>query len=196
MEQPSGERDAAARALSRGVERGESDAVAALYQAWFPRVLAIARRHVGSHDDLCLDAVQETFVRAITSMPTLGSSRALEAWMCRAARSASIDLRRRRSRGLERDRRAARDGARDGAHAGAVEPGERAALDDESARAAEALASLAQADWAITRARVESDRTLGEIAESNGLAGPHAAHGRIRRALARLRAMLEEPDGA
>ena len=170
------------RRVTRGIARGDRGALAELYEAWFDACYVEARRLTRRDEAFCLDVVQETMMRAIRSMRPLATPEHLHAWMRRGVHSAAIDLLRSESRRVRREgRRAATETD--------SSPGP---LEEQLRLVREALARLPAEDAGLLGLRIARDRTL----EATGLAAgisADAAHGRIRRALNRLRGwMLEE----
>jgi RNA polymerase sigma factor (sigma-70 family) len=170
------------RRVTRGIARGDRGALAELYEAWFDGCYAEARRVTRRDESFCLDVVQETMMRAIRGMRPLASSEQLHAWMKRAVHNAAIDMLRNESR------RVRREGTWEGAATGSA----LGSLEEQLHLVREALARLPAEDAGLIGLRIAKDRTL----EATGLAAgitADAAHGRIRRALHRLRGwMLEE----
>lgn len=165
--------------LCRGVRRGDRAAFTALYDAWYGRWMREARAVLGRDDALCADIVQDAFVRVIRGMPELSSEAALAAWMGRVLRSSAVDVLRRESR------RRARERGRLVREEGALSTAE------DVAWMTAALATLEAEDAALLRARVVDGLTLEEAGRAAGISGD-AAHGRVRRALARLRVLWEK----
>ena len=170
------------RRVTRGIARGDRDALAELYEAWFDACFAEARRLTRRDEAFCLDVVQETMMRAIRSMRPLATPEHLHAWMRRAVHSAAIDLLRSESRRVRREGRRA-------ATATDSSPG---SLEEQLRLVREALARLPAEDAGLLGLRIARDRTLEATGVAAGISAD-AAHGRIRRALNRLRGwMLEE----
>lgn len=164
--------------LCRGVRRGDRAAFTALYDAWYGRWMREARAVLGREDGLCADIVQDAFVRVIRGMPELSSEAALAAWMARVLRSSAVDVLRKESRRRARER-------------GQRSRKEAASPAEDVAWIAAALATLEAEDAALLRARVVDGLTLEEAGRGAGLSGD-AVHGRVRRALARLRVLWEK----
>ena len=171
--------DPAVLRLCRGVRRGDRAAFTALYDAWYGRWMRGARAMLGRDDGLCADIVQEAIVRVIRGMPELSSEAALAAWMGRVLRSSAVDVLRRESRRCARER-----GLQ-------VQKREAQADGEDVAWMTAALATLEAEDAALLRARVVDGLKLEEAGRAAGISGD-AAHGRVRRALARLRALWEK----
>lgn len=173
-----GTSDALAAALSAGVFRGESAALDALYRAWFDRAYATARRLTGRDESFCLDAVQDAMVRVIKGIRPLPDEASLSRWMIATVRSACLDALRREARRRTREHR--RGGPGTVEDNGARETAARE-LDEVLAR----IEMLDTPDQNLLRLRFGGDRTLADAASACDMSGP-AAHGRIRRTLARI----------
>ncbi len=83
--------DEAARLLTRGVARGQSEAVAAFYEQWFDFALRLARRASARDESFALDIVQDVMIKAARSMPELDSHAAIERWLTRVVCNAAVD---------------------------------------------------------------------------------------------------------
>jgi RNA polymerase sigma factor (sigma-70 family) len=175
--------DASAARVSAGVAKGDSAALEALYRAWFARAFGLARGWTRRDEAFCLDVVQEAMLRAIRSLAAVPTGAALDGWMTTAVRSASVDALRREGRRLARERVHAQRRATN------EDKPERDDLDDVLA----ALDELDPAEARLLRLRFERDLSLRAAAKYTG-STLGSVHGRIRRAVARLRKFLEE-DG-
>ncbi len=165
------------------VRAGDADAFEALYRAWHPRVLALARACSGRDEAFCLDVTQEVMLRLATRVPSLADGRALGAWLARATVRASVDALRRESRRTRRERAAA---GREG-----VEERE-GAVDGAWLRAQVRL--LGATDFDVLHAHLVQRATLREAGLAAGVS-EGAATGRVRRVLAKLRAAAREVLG-
>lgn len=176
--------DASVRAMTSAIARGDRDALGAFYEAWFDRAYALARSITRRDEAFCLDVVQEAMLRVVRSMRGMGSQGELERWMTRVVHTAALDLLRRESRRTRRERaRSEADAGQDAA--GVAELAERIAW----VRAR--LAELPGEDGALLRARLMDGKTLDGAGAAAGISGD-AAHGRVRRALRRLRELGKE----
>lgn len=165
--------------------RGDHAALSALYEAWFPRALGLARALTRRDEAFCLDVVQETFVRVIDHAPRLAQLAGaddLDRWMAVVVRSAAIDL-------LRRELRRA---AREAAHR---PPGADAAPHDPSAanQLQTLIADLHPDDRELLLLRFGRGATLEGTARAIGTT-IGTAYGRIRRSLRRLGQGLHEVD--
>jgi RNA polymerase sigma factor (sigma-70 family) len=177
---PAGEPDAAAKRLSAGIARGDAAALDEFYRSWFDWAYAMAARLTRRDEAFCLDVVQDAVLRAARSMKRMESHADLERWMVRVVHTTALDRLRRESRRLRRERAGAdADRAQDAAQI--VELKERAAW----VRAR--LADLPAADGWLVWLRIGRGRSLADTGTAAGI-GAQAAHGRVRRAVARLRA--------
>lgn len=171
--------DERARRQSLGVSRGEREAFGALYAERFERVYRLARRLTGRDEAFCLDVVQETFLRVAKSMPAMSTATDVDRWMIRVTHTAALDLLRCEER--ERGRRERCCGESDVCETSRDHAQERARW------IAQQIATLDAEDAAMLRSRFVLGGTLKESGQAAGKTGA-AAHGRIRRLLAMLRA--------
>jgi RNA polymerase sigma factor (sigma-70 family) len=163
--------------------KGDAAVFSAFYRFWFPRLLGLAKRATGRDEAFALDVVQDAFVRVIRAPKRCGSEGELSAWLRAITLSAAVDRLRREAR---REAREAKRRA-DSTHA----PDAAVTLDAAECLAwlAARLEELAPDDRDLLRLRFEVRQTLGEISARGGghTAGWAAVHGRIRRAVDRLR---------
>ncbi|MBX3407988.1 MAG: sigma-70 family RNA polymerase sigma factor [Phycisphaeraceae bacterium] len=172
--------------LLAALARGDHDALAALYEAWFGRALGLARAITRRDESFCLDVVQETFVRIIDHAPRLSrlaTRGELDRWMGAVVRSAAIDLLRKELRRSAREQRLARsaDSLGDGV--------ERERAD----WLLEQLRALDPEDAELLALRFGRGATIESTARTVGVT-IGAAYGRIRRAIARMKARFQEID--
>jgi RNA polymerase sigma-70 factor (ECF subfamily) len=85
------------RELVERAQRGDHDAFAALVPPLLARLDAAARLILRDHD-LARDAVQDGFIRAWRSLPTLRDPGRFEPWLRRLVVASCIDILRRRGR--------------------------------------------------------------------------------------------------
>ncbi len=166
--------DPAVLLLCRGVRAGDRAAFTTLYNGWYGRWLGETRAMLGRDHALQYDIVHEAFLRVIRKLPALNNEPSLAAWMTRTLRSSAIDMLRAEHRRIARAR-VPKPGAANEENA-----------DVDHAWLLRCVASLEQQDQELLRARVVGGATLDQAGRAVGLTGD-AAHGRIRRALARLR---------
>lgn len=170
--------DERAQRLSLGVSRGESAAFGALYAERFERVYRLARRLTGRDESFCLDVVQEAFLRAARKMPAMNSAADVDRWMVRVTHTTALDLLRREER--DRDRRVQHVSRQSESHP-PPDAGEQARW------IVEQITALDAEDAALLRSKFAWEWTFKETGEATGRTGA-AAHGRVRRVLAMLRA--------
>lgn len=172
--------------MLHALARGDHAALAALYEAWFPRALALARTLTRRDEAFCLDVVQESFIRIIDHAPRLArlaGEDALDRWMTAVVRSAAIDL-------LRRDlRRAAREASSHRRAVATQHDGAPASIGELQSL----IASLHPDDQELLMLRFGRGATLDGAARAVGTS-LGAAYGRIRRALQKLRNGLHEVD--
>jgi RNA polymerase sigma factor (sigma-70 family) len=171
--------------LSRAVARGDRDALAEFYGAWFDRCYESARRLTGRDEAFCLDIVQDAMLRVVRSIRPMDSDGELGAWMSAVVRSAAMDAIRKDSRRARRDRAATvTPPSPSGAGTGVL-------VEESVAWARGAIEGLAADDRVLLTERFGRGRTLEAAGAAAGLSGG-AAHGRLRRALGRLRTLAKE----
>ncbi|MBY0394949.1 MAG: hypothetical protein K2X91_00555, partial [Thermoleophilia bacterium] len=100
--------DAWARRVSRGIERGDRDALAEFYSAWFDRSLAHARRLTGRDESFCLDIVQDAMIKAAAAMRRVECRGQMSVWMRRVTASCALDRLREEASRTARQHAAAR----------------------------------------------------------------------------------------
>jgi RNA polymerase sigma factor (sigma-70 family) len=160
------------------IGRGDQAAFTLFYEAWFDRCYAMARGLTRRDESFCLDVVQEAMLRVARRVPPMGGDAQVARWMVRVVHSAGLDLLRREARARRRERAGARPEASDGHDAAA-----------ESLAAAwlrEAMAGLGDEERALVALRFGRGATLEAAGAAVGASGD-AVHGKLRRALKRLR---------
>ena len=185
--------DPEVRRLTEAVSKGDPVAVEAFYRAWFDRAYRLARSLTGRDESFCLDVVQDAMLRVVRSLPRLDRAEALERWMARTVHATAIDRLRREARRARHEARSGERAVRAGAEAGPA-AGEALEVEEEVAWLRAQLARLDAVDGALLRERFERGKTLRAAGRAVGMTG-HAAHGRIRRVIARLRAAAREVFG-
>jgi len=184
---PGGESSFDAARLTAGVRRGDRAAFATLYEAYFDRVLGLARSISGRDESFCLDAVQETMMRAIRAIRVAKDADALWAWFASATRSAVVDLVRKELRRKAHERAASERGT-----------AATTTVDAElAAWVRERLAALGPDEERLLREHVVDGRSLAELARGDGTPGTtrDAVYGRIRRVIFGLRRKAKEAFG-
>jgi RNA polymerase sigma-70 factor (ECF subfamily) len=173
-------------ALLRRMQRGERDALTALYQRYERRLYAFCHRMVGNPDDAA-DLVQETFLRVIRRLPELDVTRLnLSAYLHTTARNLFYKQAERAKRVQLEER------MEDVAPAADVleEDPERAALlDAQQVEVRDANMRLAPRQRMVLALRELEDRSYAEIGEILGM-NENAVAQLISRARIRLREEL------
>jgi RNA polymerase sigma factor (sigma-70 family) len=184
--------DREAERLTAAISRGDAEAFGAFYHAWFDRAYSLARALTRRDESYCLDVVQDAMLRAARSLPPLGSERALAAWMARVVHTTALDQLRREARRVRREERAA--AGREARETGEADPGRRLEIEERIQWLAARLREAPEEERVLLRERFGRGKTLAQTGEAVGLTGS-AAHGRIRRAVLRLRALAREVFG-
>ncbi|MBN1528481.1 MAG: RNA polymerase sigma factor [Thermoleophilaceae bacterium] len=172
---------ASERGLVRAAQNGSTDALEALFKLHWPAAFRAAYFIV--HDAAAAeDIAQEAFLAAVRALDRFDSRRPFSPWINRIVVNRAIDHA--RSRSLRREVGAE---LADSAEA----PAPAARVSDELM---DALALLGPEQRAVVVLRYLLDWTPGEIARA--LSIPRGTvNSRLRRALDRLAAVLEEDDG-
>ncbi len=173
--------------LTRAIARGDTRAFGRIYDTYFGYAYNTARRITGRDESFCLDLVQEAMLKLARKVPVLPNQYALRVWLSRVIHRAAIDAIRAEKRLLLREQR------------GAYRHEAKACISDHQNRCAEAETLQTEVDWLTDQlrqlnatdhhmllARFIRGRTLAQIGQEVGISGD-AAHGRLRRILARLR---------
>lgn len=170
--------DALARKWSSGINRGDSAALAALYQAWFDRLVTTVQVRTRRDESFALDVVQDVMLKVADSLPPMQSSAELERWMVRVCITTAIDhLRSSQRRAARESRSQSRSGIEMEINQVQLQELERA------------LAQLGDCQRELLVARFFRGSTLRQVGAEIGTT-PDAAHGRIRRALHSLREII------
>ncbi len=169
-------------AVVRALAAGDEAAFATFYAAWFAPTLALARAVSRRDEAFCLDVVQDVMFTVARKMPALGSNAAVAAWMARTVRHAVLDRLRSERRRVAREQIVGAELAL----AAAPEPWELLAATEQQVWLRSCLAELPAADRALLAARFDASATVTATAADFGM-GADAAHGRLRRVMARLR---------
>lgn len=173
--------------LARSIAAGDEAAFTAFYEAWFPATLALARTACGRDEAFCLDVVQDVMMTVAKKMPALGTAAAVGAWM----RSTVLHTVTDRIRSETRRRRREQNIAAERAEAVAAEPWHALADGERQKWLEQRLGELSAEDRDLLVARFSPSITVTAAGALLGLA-PDAAHGRLRRAMERLREMAAE----
>ena len=167
------------RRLTSEIALGNPEAFAHLYKAKFGHVYAVARRVTRFDEESCLDIVQDTMIRVIRHIRPFNDARTLDNWLTCVTRSVAYDHLRRERRRRIRERRAV--------------DGRPTAMADDTQQTLERiewvrreLRGLDRVAGEIIELRFRAGLTLSAIGQRLGI-GTGAVHGRLTRAIARLR---------
>lgn len=172
-----GPRAGGVRELTRAIARGDTDAFERFYRDWFEPAYAMARTITRRDESFCLDVVQDAMLRVARSIKPMDTHEQLAAWMKRVVHTAALDRLRAERRRLARERAASASDAM---------PDPIAEMDDRIAWLHEQIVALPQDDRSLLMLRFGRSRTLDATADAHAMT-PGAAHGRLRRAIERLR---------
>ena len=166
--------------LTAQIAKGDEQAFASFYELWFDRALAMARKATRRDESFCLDVVQDCMMRVVRAMRSLETEEAVQAWMARAILTTAVDRLRADRRRKRREQVSARSelDPHDVSH--------DAEIAERNRWLAEHIKRLPGRDQELLAARFGDDKTLQQVGEALGMTG-HAAHGRIRRLLEKLR---------
>ncbi len=172
--------------LTAAIAAGDETAFGAFYDAWFAAALSMARALSRRDEDFGLDVVQEVMLEVVHKIPRLDSEAAVQSWMARVVANKVVDRLRREQRRAARERVAA------SAAATSTIDSLAALLAGEEVEWLQArLCELPSIDRELVQARFGGAISVTATAASFGL-GADAAHGRLRRVLARLRRAAKE----
>lgn len=174
-------------ALLSKIAVGDAAAFGRFYDAWFPAALALARTITRRDESFGMDVVQDVMCKVADAPPRTSDEGGLAAWMSRAVWTAAIDRLR-----SER-RRARREAAAAAARSEAFDEGpwQLVQASERLTWLQAQVAALPPGDAALLRARFGDETTLAATGARFGITGD-AAHGRIRRILAKLRQAAKE----
>ena len=173
-------------AFTGRIAAGDERAFAQFYQAWFLSTLALARAISRRDESYCLDVVQDVMMAVANKMPALASDAALRAWMTRAVAHKIRDRSRSEARRLRREQDAAIAES-----AATKEPWSQLCEQERLAWLVESVAGMPAMDRILLQARFGEAANVAEAAGVLGISSD-AAHGRLRRALIRLRQKAAE----
>jgi RNA polymerase sigma-70 factor, ECF subfamily len=168
--------------LARRIAGGDEAAFASFYEAWFAPTLALARAISRRDEAFALDVVQDVMLTVVRKLPPLGDDVAVRAWMTRTIANMVTDHLRTESRRRRREQDvvARRDGRTE------QEPWLHLVAHERQTWLLGVLDGLPALDRELLAARFGSPTSVAAAAAAHGL-GEDAAHGRLRRALTRLR---------
>jgi RNA polymerase sigma factor (sigma-70 family) len=173
-------------ALTSRIAAGDESAFAQFYQIWFASTLALSRAISRRDEAWCLDVVQDVMMTVVQKMPGLATEAALRAWMTRTVMNAVTDRTRSEARRRRREQAAAE------AVATIVrEPWLDLCDQERLSWLSASVAELPVAEQALLQARFGGTTTVAHEAGVLGISS-HAAHGRLRRALEKLRQKAAE----
>ena len=182
-------------ALVEGVQRGDRDAIAAVYLELGPALRGFLLRRV-PHGEVADDLVEQTFVELIEGGHRIsGDGRALRAWLYRAARNNLIDWRKRAERRSDHElterelagREAAEPTAEEQVVAGMVDPEVLAALAQLTSEQREVIELRLVAGLSVAEVAAIMGRSVGAVKQLQ--------HRGIRRLVTLLTPQEEEPAG-
>lgn len=170
--------------LTRRIARGDAEAFACFFDAFYDDAMRVAAKTTGRDESVCLDIVQDAMLKAMRCMKPIPNHQQLKCWFRAVLRSAAYDWLRReiRFRRLQQN-----IDERLESHSSS------SSLDDET-RLIWLESQLQQLEPSLLQLihwRYRMGWTLQRIASTLGLR-PGAVDGRIRRALERIKALVEE----
>lgn len=160
-------------------ERGDGEALAALFDDLAPELHAVAR-HLAPSPGEAEDLVAATFLRAMSKRATFHAEAAVVAWMHGILWREAVQARRRAARRVEPERLAERR---------TETPGDELEAREARERVDGVLARLPRATAELLRAYLLDEVSPGELARRSGRS-PATVRSQIRRGLARLRRAL------
>jgi len=170
--------------LVAGIRRGDEAAFARFYELWFDRSVAAVRSLTRRDEAFCLDVVQDCMLKVVRKLPRLEDEAAVDSWMARTLCSTAVD----RLRSEQRRRRRERIAADDRPEAVHAQPHDALSHREQLGWIRERIAELPAPERQLLLHRFDDGGTLRAAGEKAGLS-PFAVHGRIRRTLARWRAL-------
>ncbi len=174
--------------LTAAIARGDEGAFAEFYELWFDRAFAMVRSLSRRDESFCLDVVQDCMMKVVKSIRPMANEKAVTAWMGKVVMNTAVDHLRKEKRRRQREAEA-QDGEGDSSGRETVPQ----ALEDQERLLwmQKMIAALPESDRELILQRFGSGKTLAAVGEEVGISG-NAAHGRIRRILARWRETAKE----
>lgn len=169
--------------LTRAIARGDHAALDEFYRRWQGPCLVIARRAAGSDESRAWDILHDAMLRVVRRVREIETDAELERWLTRVIYTVALDAARAERRRRSRERHTPHNG-----HTSAYEH-----ADDHSLWLRAELKNLGGEERDLLLLRFVRGLTLDQVGRALGRSGP-AAHGRIRRLLASLRANFKERD--
>lgn len=181
------------RRVTAAIAHGDSSAFGLFYDAWFPFAFDEARRYTQRDEATCLDIVQDAMLKAARSMRPLESKADIERWLTRVVQTSALDTLRQEQRRHQREYDSAdRDGhASSAAQRSAQEHARREWLAEQVDWLTQEVAKISTSDQALLHLRFALGRSLEQTGRAVGISAD-AAHGRLRRIIARLRGRAED----
>lgn len=176
---------ASGHALTGRIAAGDEAAFAEFYEVWFASTLLLARAISRRDEPWCLDVVQDVMMIVVRKIPALATEEALRAWMTRTVMNAVTDRTRSETRRRRREEVVAEkaDTVR--------EPWLDLCDQERLSWLTASVADLPDAEQALLQARFGGTTTVAQEAAVLGISSD-AAHGRLRRALDKLRQKAAE----
>lgn len=172
--------------LARRIAAGDEVAFTQFHQTWFAPTLALAKAISRRDEAFSLDVVQDVMLTVAKKLPALRDEVAVRTWMTRTVANAVTDRLRTEARRARRERAA--DELRERHE---PEPWLCLVADERRTWLLHCLDALPPIDRELLAARFGAEATVAAAAAALGLS-EDAAHGRVRRALARLRRQAKE----
>lgn len=173
------------RRVTREIASGNPEAFARFYKAKFNHIYAVARSATGFDEHAALDVVQDAMMRVIRYIRPFDDARVFDNWLTRVTRSAALDHLRRQRRRRLREQKAAEG------RPAVVNETDFHDLQERLDWLRGELSGLDRVAGEIIELRFRAGLTLSAIGKRLGL-GTGAVHGRLNRALAKLRERSRE----
>ena len=165
--------------------RGDEDAVARFYRAYFDELFQMARRAGGRDESMCLDIVQDSVLRVVRCVRPVKEEHQLRAWLRLVVQSHALDRLRAERRRARREASYVEAKAAEGSSRGGADQVEQLVwLRAQIARLEPGLCDLIELryeqSWTLRRIAAWRGSTTGRI------------DGMLRRALATLQQTARE----
>ncbi|MCA8966061.1 MAG: sigma-70 family RNA polymerase sigma factor [Planctomycetes bacterium] len=174
-------------ALSRRIAAGDEAAFTAFYEHWFAPTLALARAASRRDESFCLDVVHEVMLTVARKLPGLADEAAVAAWLGTVVFRRVTD----QVRQEQRRRRREQDATAGADELDRYEPWLGLAAAERQRWLGARLEEMDETDRALLLARFGDGASVVAVGSTLGL-GADAAHGRLRRALSKLRQKAAE----
>lgn len=165
------------RELTTRIARGDREAFADFYRAWFDVIYTESRGITKRDESFCLDVVHDVMLRVIRSLRPVDTERQLAAWLKTVVRTCAYDRFRAERRRRTREQR--------GAPSERIDPVDQALVERIEWLRRE-IDGLDAAHAGMLLLRYRFGWTLERIGSMLGM-GPGAVDGRLSRAVARIR---------